>query len=123
MKGIEYVESPCKSALNRVQGMPFNWSLNPYRGCVHGCHYCYARASHTYFGLNADADFQTKLFVKVNIPRVLAAELARPNWGGESVAVGTATDCYQPIEGRYRLTRQLLDVLLAYRNPISLITK
>ncbi|HLH21531.1 MAG TPA: radical SAM protein [Chloroflexota bacterium] len=124
MSRVECVEVDCKSALNRVQGMPFKWSVNPYSGCSHSCHYCYARA---YYARaehgNADRDFETRIYVKRNMPRLLAAELARPAWRGESVALGTATDCYQPIEGRYRLTRALLEVLLAYRNAASLVTK
>jgi len=118
-----YIEIRCKSAVNRVQGMPFKWSLNPYRGCAHACHYCYARASHTYYDMNADEDFETNIFVKVNIAEVLRRELARPSWAGESVALGTATDCYQPAEGRFRLTRAVLEVCLAQGQPLSLVTK
>lgn len=123
MARATYIESPCKSALNAVKGMPFRWSLNPYRGCVHACHYCYARASHPYLGFNADEDFETRIVVKTNIASVLRRELARPGWAGESVAIGTATDAYQPVEGQYRLTRGILEVMHAYRNPLSLITK
>jgi DNA repair photolyase len=123
MARATYIESPCKSALNAVKGMPFRWSLNPYRGCVHACHYCYARASHPYLGFNPDDDFETKIMVKSNMPAVLRRELARPGWGGESVAIGTATDAYQPAEGQYRLTRGILEVMHAYRNPLSIITK
>ena len=123
MRHPQYIEVRGKSALNRVRGMPFAWSLNPYRGCVHACHYCYARASHTYFDLNADDDFETHIFVKVNVAEALRRELNRPSWRGESIALGTATDCYQPAEGRFRLTRQLLEVCLAYRQPLSLVTR
>ncbi len=123
MSRVQYVEVQCKSALNRVQGMPFKWSLNTYRGCAHACHYCYARASHTYLDLNADDDFETRIFAKVNVAEVLRRELARPSWQGESVALGTATDCYQPAEGRFRLTRGVLSVLLERRNPMSMVTK
>lgn len=119
----EYIISPCKSAINRVQGMPFAWSLNPYRGCVHACHYCYARATHAHLDLNAGADFETKIFVKTNLPEVLRRELARPGWRGESVAIGTATDPYQPGEGRFRVTRGALEAMLDYRNPLSVVTK
>jgi DNA repair photolyase len=121
---VECTEIDCKSALNRVQGMPFRWSVNPYSGCAHSCHYCYARA---YYARaehgNADRDFETRIFVKRNMPAVLDRELGRRSWGGESVALGTATDCYQPVEGRYRLTRALLEVLLAHGNAASLVTK
>jgi DNA repair photolyase len=119
----EYREMPCKSALNRVSGMPFRWSLNPYRGCVHGCHYCYARATHPYLGLDAGEDFATKIVVKRNMPEVLRQELRKPSWTRERVAIGTATDAYQPCEGRYRLTRHCLDALLAADTPVSIVTK
>jgi DNA repair photolyase len=124
MTRAEYVEVHCKTALNRVQGMPFRWSLNPYGGCTHACHYCYARAYYARADHgDADRDFETRILVKVNIAEVLARELARPRWSGEQVALGTATDCYQPIEGRYRLTRALLETLLAHRNPLGIVTK
>jgi DNA repair photolyase len=119
----QYIETPCKSALNRVSSMPFRWSLNPYRGCVHGCHYCYARATHPYLGLNADDDFERKIVVKTNLPELLRRELARPAWTHERVAIGTATDAYQPAEGRYRLTRRSLQVLRDYATPLSIVTK
>jgi DNA repair photolyase len=123
MTRAEYRETPCKSALNRVSGMPFRWSLNPYRGCVHGCHYCYARATHPYLGLNADEDFTTKIVVKTNLPDVLRQELGRRAWRRERVAIGTATDAYQPCEGRYRLTRRCLEALRDFGTPISIVTK
>lgn len=123
MKKTHYIEQTCKSALNRVRGMPFAWSLNPYRGCVHACHYCYARASHAFLGMNADADFETKIVVKTNVADVLRRELARPTWTGEAVALGTVTDPYQPCEGRYRLTRRVLETLRDFRNPASITTK
>ena len=123
MKRPEYREIPCKSALNRVSGMPFRWSLNPYRGCLHGCHYCYARLSHTYLGMNAGEDFATKIVVKANMPEVLRQELDKPSWTRERVAIGTATDAYQPCEGRYRLTRHCLEALRDADTPISIVTK
>lgn len=118
-----YQEVTCRSALNRVQGMPFDWTLNPYRGCTHGCHYCYARRYHGQFELNAGDEFASVILVKKNLVEVLRRELARPSWHGDYVAVGTATDCYQPIEGHYRLTRGALQALAAARNPAGLITK
>jgi len=118
-----YIETTCKTALNRVRGMPFAWSLNPYRGCTHGCHYCYARATHPYVGFDADEEFATKIVVKTNLPEVLRRELARPSWTGERIAIGTATDAYQPCEGRYRLTRRALEALLERRNPVGIVTK
>src|SRR5215207_4054147 len=118
-----YIETECRTALNRVSGMPFRWSLNPYRGCVHGCHYCYARATHPYLGLNADEDFETKIVVKTNMPEVLRQELGRRAWTRERVAIGTATDAYQPCEGRYRLTRRCLETLSEHDTPVSIVTK
>ena len=118
-----YQEVTCRSALNRVQGMPFDWTLNPYRGCTHGCHYCYARRYHVQFELNADDEFASVILVKKNFVDVLRRELARPSWTRDYVAVGTATDCYQPIEGHYRLTRGALEALAAARNPAGIITK
>jgi len=123
MGGTSYHPITCKSAVNRVTGMPFNWSLNPYRGCVHACHYCYARATHTYFGLNADEDFEREIFAKVNIAEALHSDLSRPSWKHESVAIGTATDAYKPIEGHLRLTRACLETLIRHRNPATVVTK
>jgi len=118
-----YQEVTCRSALNRVKGMPFEWTLNPYRGCTHGCHYCYARRYHVQFEMNADDEFASVILVKKNFVDVLRRELARPSWTGEYVAVGTATDCYQPIEGHYKLTRGALAALAAARNPAGVVTK
>ena len=118
-----YQEVSCKSALNPVQGMPFNWTLNPYRGCTHACHYCFARRYQTQFELGPHDHFSSVIFVKVNVADVLRRELDRPSWQREQVAVGTATDPYQPIEGHYKLTRRSLEALLAGRTPIGLVTK
>src|SRR5438874_10021949 len=118
-----YQEVSCRSALSRVQGMPFNWTLNPYRGCTHGCHYCFARRYHVQFEMNSDDEFASVILVKRNFVEVLKRELARPSWTGEYVAVGTATDCYQPIEGHYKLTRRSIEALLRHRNPMGLVTK
>jgi DNA repair photolyase len=118
-----YQEVRCRSALNRVKGMPFEWTLNPYRGCTHGCHYCYARRYHTQFELGADDEFSSVIFVKTNFVEVLRCELRRPSWAGDYIAVGTATDCYQPIEGHYRLTRRSLEALRDFRNPVGVVTK
>jgi DNA repair photolyase len=118
-----YQEVTCRSALNHVKGMPFDWTLNPYRGCTHGCHYCYARRYHVQFEMNADDEFASVILVKKNFVEVLTRELARSSWTGEYVAVGTATDCYQPIEGYYKLTRRTLAALLRARNPMGLVTK
>ena len=120
---VQYEEVQCRTALNRVSGMAFRWSLNPYRGCVHGCHYCFARRFHSYFDLDPANDFTSVIFVKVNAPYVLRQELSRISWRREAVTIGTATDPYQPIEGKYRLTRRCLEVFAGRHNPISLITK
>jgi len=118
-----YQEVRCRSALNRVQGMPFDWTLNPYRGCTHGCHYCFARRYHVQFEMDSDDEFASVILVKHNIVEVLAEEMDRPSWKREQVAFGTATDPYQPIEGHYKLTRRCLEVLARGRTPIGLITK
>ncbi len=118
-----YEEIRAKSVLNAVQGMGFRWSANPYRGCTHGCHYCFARRYHAYLDLTLGDDFSGVIFVKVNAPAVLRVELTRPGWRRETVAVGTATDPYQPIEGRYRLTRGILEALADGGTPASVVTK
>jgi DNA repair photolyase len=119
----EYREEPCKAALNRVRGMMFDWSLNPYMGCVHRCTFCYVRA----FELRADRPFDDRygrsIRVKTNVVEVLRRELARDRWEHEPVAIGAATDPYQPAEGRYRLTRGCIEALGAASNPFSLITR
>lgn len=118
-----YQEITCRSALNRVEGMPFRWTLNPYRGCTHACHYCFARRYQTQFELGPDDHFSSFILVKTNLVDVLKRELDRPAWTREQVAVGTATDPYQPIEGHYRLTRGSLEALAAARTPVGLVTK
>jgi DNA repair photolyase len=118
-----YQEVTCRSALNRVEGMPFNWTLNPYRGCTHGCHYCFARRYHMQFEMNAGDEFASVILVKHNLVEVLARELDRPAWTRELVALGTATDPYQPIEGRYKLTRRSIEALARGRTPVGLVTK
>ena len=118
-----YQEVLCRSALNRVHGMPFEWTLNPYRGCTHGCHYCFARRYHSQFEMNSSDEFASVILVKTNIADVLTREVDRPSWKRDRVAVGTATDPYQPIEGHYKLTRRSIEVLMRARTPIGLITK
>ena len=119
-----YQEISCRSALNRVQGMPFfNWTLNVYRGCTHGCHYCFARRYHEQFEMNAGDEFASVILVKINVADVLRHELDRPSWKRELVAVGTATDPYQPIEGHYKLTRHAFEAFARARTPVSLVTK
>jgi DNA repair photolyase len=121
--GASYQEVTCRSALNRVEGMPFRWTLNPYRGCTHGCHYCFARRYHTQFELGVGDEFSSVILVKRNFVEVLKRELDRPTWKPEYIAFGTATDPYQPIEGHYKLTRQSLKALADARTPVGLITK
>ena len=120
---VRYQEVTCRSALNRVEGMPFRWTLNPYRGCTHGCHYCFARRYHSQFELGSGDDFTSIIFVKTNLNERLKAELDQPSWKRESVALGTATDPYQPIEGHYRLTRHALEALCEARTPVGIVTK
>jgi DNA repair photolyase len=119
----EYREEPCRSALNRVKGMMFEWSLNPYMGCVHRCTFCYVRAFERRADRPSDDRYGTSIRVKVNVAEVLRRELARRSWAREIVAIGAATDPYQPAEGRYRLTRACLEALAEARNPFSLITR
>jgi len=124
MARIDYREIACKTALNRVAGgRPFRWSLNPYRGCVHHCRFCFASPTHRYFDLDAPGAFFGIVFIKTNLPEVLAGELARRSWRREHVTIGTATDPYQPIEGRYQLTRRSLELFARYRTPVSIVTK
>ena len=118
-----YQEVTCRSALNPVKGMPFNWTLNPYRGCTHGCHYCFARRYQTQFELGPGDEFSSLIFVKTNFADVLRRELDKPSWTREQVALGTATDPYQPIEGHYKLTRRTLEALIAGRTPVGIVTK
>jgi DNA repair photolyase len=120
---IDYREEPCRSALNRVKGMAFKWSLNPYMGCVHRCTFCYVRAFEKRADRPSDERYGSSIRVKVNVVDVLRRELARPSWQGESVAVGAATDPYQPAEGRYRLTRCCIAAFAESSNPFSLITR
>jgi hypothetical protein len=120
---VEYREEPCKVALNRVKGMPFNWSLNPYMGCVHRCTFCYVRAFERRADRPSDDRYGSSIRVKTNVADVLRSELARPSWEGAPIAIGAATDPYQPAEGRYRLTRACLEVLRDAAQPFSLITR
>ena len=124
-RGIEFIEVEAKSIINRVPGrmVPFDWSINPYRGCSHACVFCFARPTHTYLDMNAGRDFETKIVVKVNAPDVLRRELAAKRWKGEHIAMGTNTDPYQRAEGRYRLMPGIIRALTDYRNPFSILTK
>jgi DNA repair photolyase len=119
----EFVEIEVKSVLNKVTGMPFRWSINPYRGCSHGCVFCYARRTHWFLDEDGIDGWASKIFVKANAPEVLRQELSRASWKRENVALGTATDPYQAIEGRYRLTRRILEALRDFRTPVSIVTR
>ncbi|MBL8858848.1 MAG: PA0069 family radical SAM protein [Planctomycetes bacterium] len=118
-------EEEAKSVLaaNDSPDVGFRWSVNPYRGCQHACAYCYARPSHQYLGFGAGTDFDRRIVVKVNAPEVLARELARRSWKRETVVFSGNTDCYQPLEASYELTRRCLEVCVARANPIGMITK
>ena len=119
----EYRNEPCKSALNPVRGMPFKWSLNPYMGCVHRCTFCYVRNFEQRADRPSDDRYGRSIRVKTNVAQVLARELGRTSWMRDEVAVGTATDPYQPAEGRFRLTRACLEELGRAWTPFSIITR
>src|SRR6266516_3206616 len=120
---IEYREESCRSALNRVKGMGFGWSLNPYMGCVHRCTFCYVRAFERLADRPSDERYGTSIRVKTNLVEVLRRELGRRSWKREQVAIGAATDPYQPAEGRFRLTRGAIGALGEARTPFGLITR
>ncbi len=108
---------------NDSPDLGFGASVNPYRGCEHGCIYCYARPTHEYLGFSAGLDFETKIMVKTNAPELLRAELTSPKWRPQIIVMSGVTDCYQPVEGKLKLTRRCLEVLLEFRNPVAIITK
>ena len=126
LREVEYLHVRARSIISevpRASRMPFRYTINPYRGCSHACTYCFARPTHEYLGLNGLEDFERRIVVKINAVQRLAAELARPSWGGEHIAMGTNTDPYQQAEGRYKLTRGILETLTEARNPFSVLTK
>jgi DNA repair photolyase len=121
-----FYEIRARSAINEVpkrSRMPFRYTINPYRGCSHACRYCFARPTHTYLDFNAREDFEREIVVKVNVPELVRAELARPSWKGEHVALGTNTDPYQWVEGRYKLMRGIWEAMRDFTNPCSVLTK
>ena len=120
-----YFEDASRTILARNDSpdIPFTFSLNPYRGCEHGCIYCYARPSHEYLGFSAGIDFETKIMVKPDAPRLLAHALSAKGWVPQTVALSGNTDPYQPVERKLALTRRCLEVFLEFRNPVSIITK
>jgi len=124
--GVTLHEVVCRSALNKVPAasrMPFRWTINPMRGCLHACAYCFARPTHEYLDLGAGRDFETQIVVKTNVVEVLRAELARPSWTHEHVALGTNTDPYQRVEGRYRFMPGIITALAGSGTPLSILTK
>src|SRR5579859_5696278 len=125
-RGMTFYEVQAKSIVNRVpeaSRVPFRWTINPYRGCQHACRYCFARNTHTYLDLDAGADFDSRVVVKVNAPELLRRKLASPSWQGEHIAMGTNVDCYQRAEGKYRLMPGIISALRDFRNPFSILTK
>jgi DNA repair photolyase len=126
MSGLEFLHVTAKRILNRAppgSRAPLPWTINVYRGCSHGCRYCFARPTHEYLGLNIGEDFDRKIVVKINAVERLRAELADRRWPGEAVAMGTNTDPYQRAEAKYRLTRGVLEALTDHANPFSILTK
>jgi len=123
--GINFHEVRARSALNHVPGgrYGFSWTINQYRGCTHACTFCFARRTHKYLDLNAGRDFEREIVVKVNVPELLRAELGRPGWKRELVALGTNTDPYQWVESRYRMMPEILEALEAAETPVSVLTK
>jgi len=122
---LEMYEDATREILSRNDSpdLPFRWSLNPYRGCFHGCAYCYARPTHEYWGFGSGTDFETKLVVKRNAPTLLRRLFDKPSWKGELIVFSGNTDCYQPMEASLELTRACLEVCAEYRNPVGIITK
>ncbi|MFL5873146.1 MAG: radical SAM protein [Solirubrobacterales bacterium] len=123
--GINFHEVRARSALNHVpgSGYGFSWTINPFRGCSHACKYCFARRTHVYLDMNAGRDFEREIVVKVNVPELLRAELTRPSWKRELVALGTNTDPYQWVESRYRMMPEILAALEEAETPVSVLTK
>src|SRR5438552_13563107 len=122
---LQVFEDDSRSILSRNESpdLAFRWSVNPYRGCFHACSYCYARTSHEYLGFGAGTDFDRKIVVKVNAPELLREQLLKRSWEGETIIFSGNTDCYQPLEAVYGLTRRCLEVCAEFRNPVAIITK
>jgi len=123
---VEYIHTRAKRIVNHVpeaSRMPFRYTINAYRGCAHACTYCFARPTHEFLGMNAAEEFERRIVVKVNAVEKLHRELRDPRWGGDHIAMGTNTDPYQPAEGRYKLTRGIIEVLGEARNEFSILTK
>ena len=125
MAHADVEEIRCTTLINpiKVPSLPFRWTINTYRGCRHACRYCFARPTHEYLGLGTGRQFEQRVFAKVNAPEVLRAELRRSSWKREVIAMGTASDPYEPAEASYKLTRKVLGVLRDFANPVSITTK
>lgn len=125
LRATSYIETHPKTIINKVESpdIPFSYSLNPYQGCEHGCVYCYARNTHTYWGYSAGIEFEQKILIKHNAPLLLSKQLASKNWVPQPIMLSGNTDCYQPAERQYELTKKILDVALQFRHPIGIITK
>lgn len=125
LRRTQAIPDPARTAItfNKSPDIPFDASLNPYRGCEHGCAYCYARPTHEYLGYSAGLDFETRILVKEKAPEILRRELAAPRWKPQVVALSGVTDAYQPLERRLELTRRCVEVFCDFRNPITIITK
>lgn len=122
---LQVIPVQARTIVNHIDSpdLPIVYSMNPYAGCEHGCIYCYARNSHEYWGFSAGIDFETRILVKENAPALLRAHLSDPRWKPHPIMLAGNTDCYQPLERKYHLTRQLLAILLEFRHPVSIITK
>jgi DNA repair photolyase len=120
-----YIQETSKSIANKVESVdvPIEWSVNPYQGCEHGCIYCYARPTHEFLGYSAGSDFETKIIVKHNAAQLLRDTFSKPSWKPMPISLSGNTDCYQPAERKYKLTRELLKVCLEFKNPVGIITK
>lgn len=114
-----------RSVINRVDSpdLPMGWTINPYRGCEHGCIYCYARPGHEYLGMSCGVDFETRIMAKFDAAELLRRELSRPSWQGEPISISGVTDCYQPVEAKLRITRQVLEVCAEFAQPVGMVTK
>ena len=122
---INYIEQQCKSVLHKISksNLPFKWGVNPFRGCLHSCIYCFARYTHSYLDLDPSKDFETTIIVKMKSPQILRKELSKPKWKKEFVILGSVCDPYQPAEKKYQLTREILKVFRQYRSPLTIATK
>lgn len=122
---VKYIEQNCKSILHKINrtNLPFKWGVNPYRGCIHSCIYCYARYTHSYLDLDPKKEFETTIIVKTNAPQILRREFSSPKWKKDLVNLGSVCDPYQAAEKKYSITREMLKVFKQYHNPVTIATK